>query len=663
VKPGPCLLLFAGLASALSPATARAQTAPADLAQASIEQLMEIRVTSAARKSQRVEDVPAAVYVITRHDIRRSGKVTLPEILRLAPGVQVAQVSASRWAISIRGFNDVYSNKLLVLVDGRSVYTRTFSGVFWDMQDLMVADIDRIEVIRGPGGAVWGANAVNGVINVITRPATDTQGLAVDASVGTLARERVGVRYGGIAGNTAYRVFSQWSGYSNAAQLGARPFDDQWHSLTNGARADWARGADAVLAQAHFTANTTRAGWQELRGVVPGSVPITDGVSHASEVSVQTRWTRTRPTGGVLQVQAFHTATRHDEPIIGVREGTSDVDLQYETALGARNAVVYGGGYRHVRVSVDDTFTLQIGPRQTHTANLFFQDEFAVRPDLAVTLGAKVEYDTLGDWSLLPSARAIWTATPRQHVWASLSRTHRTPALTDRDFRVNLGVIEGPGLPVVYGFSGNPAYQSEELLQAEAGYRVRLGHRATVDASFFTGAYRGLSTNEPQAPSLSLTPGPAHLLAGATLANLLDVRTNGAEVSANWTPRTGWELDASYAFLTVDPTVDAASLDPAAATTDGNAPKHEWLLSSTTWLRPGVQVGASVARVSALGRLSIPAYTRVDARLEFRLTPRLTAAVVGQNLASAQHREFSSDFLYLSSGMPRSARVDLRFEF
>src|SRR5688572_18292657 len=274
-------LLLAGVVFAASPVVARAQIAEPDLANATLEELMDIRVTSAARKSQRAEDVPAAMYVITGRDIRQSGLTTLPEILRLAPGVQVAQVSASKWAVSIRGFNSPYSNKLLVLIDGRSVYSRTFSGVFWDLNDVMVTDIDRIEVIRGPGGVAWGANAVNGVISIITRPATEQQGLDVRVSAGTFARAGMGIRYGGTFGNAAYRVFTQFSDHADSWGEEQRPLTDNWHSAMSGARIDWSRGGHAFLAQSHFATNRTRAGWMALPSLTPGVAPTTDGISHA----------------------------------------------------------------------------------------------------------------------------------------------------------------------------------------------------------------------------------------------------------------------------------------------------------------------------------------------------------------------------------------------
>lgn len=656
------LLLVCLAAGAFPVAVGAQRPPPADLAQATIEELMDMRVTSAARKSQRAEDVAAAMYVITRDDIRRSGLATLPEILRLAPGVQVAQVNASKWAISIRGFGEVYSNKLLVLVDGRSVYTRTFSGVFWDMQDLMVSDIDRIEVIRGPGGVTWGANAVNGVINIITRPAAATPGVALDVSGGTLARERIGVRYGGRFGGADYRVFSQWSGYSDGPSGGAATLADRWHSLTSGLRADWSRGPDAFMAQGHLTTNRARPGWLEP-GLDPGRPPVTDGISHASEASILGRWTRTRADGTVLQVQAYHSRLHRDEPIIAVTELTSDLDVQYETRLGSRHGVVLGGGYRRVDISADEKPTARMGSPTLATANLFFQDEIALRRDVALTLGAKLEYDTLAPVALLPTARVIWEVSPRQRLWAAASRAHRTPALTDRDFRVNLAVLPGPGLPVVVAFVGNPAYGPESLLQTEAGYRVRIGPDAALDVTTFSGAYDGLTTLEPLPPVLETTPAPQHLLSAISGFNLLDTRASGVEINAHWTPLAEWQIEASYALLHVTADVPLASHDLIAAATDGNAPTHQWDLRSTVSVHPGVRLSASIARVGRLRQLQVLAYTRLDARAEWGFNSRLTVAAVGQNLLTARHTEFWRPFLVLTSDVPRSARLDLRWTF
>jgi iron complex outermembrane recepter protein len=656
-------VLFAGVVVAASTVAVRAQGAAPDLANATLEELMNIQVTSAARKSQRAEDVPAAIYVITGRDIRESGLMTLPEVLRLAPGVQVAQVSSSKWAVSIRGFNSPFSNKLLVLIDGRSVYSRAFSGVFWDLQEVMVSDIERIEVIRGPGGVAWGANAVNGVISIMTRPATEQQGLDLRLSAGTFARAGMGIRYGGTVGNAAYRVFSQFSKHADSWPGERSPLSDNWHSSISGVRIDWSRGAHAFLAQGHVATNRTRAGWMALPSLALGAVPATDGVSQANEGSALARWTRTWTSGTALQVQGYHTTTRRDEPIIQFTESTSDIDAQYETRFGSRNSLMFGGGYRHVDVSVDNTVTAQMGAGRIETFNTFLQDEVSVRPGVALTLGSKLEYDTFGGWGVLPSARAIWEASPGQRLWAAVSRTRRTPSNADRTVQLNVGVMPGQGLPVLLATKGNPNFRSERLVQLEVGHRIRLGSTASFETTVFTGSYDDLSTSEPFQPIVELTPAPAHVLAGAMLGNLQTARASGVELNARWNPLARWEIETSYSGLRLTVAPDPASLDALAATADGDAPNHQWHARTTIALRPGVGVGASIWHVGKLHRLAVPAYTRVDANAEFRLNRRLSALLVGQNLSNGNHVEFASQAIFLTSRLPRSARLDLRWEF
>jgi iron complex outermembrane receptor protein len=635
-----------------------------DLANATLEELMDMQVTSAARKSQRAEDVPAAIYVITGRDIRESGLTTLPEILRMAPGVQVAQVSASKWAVSIRGFNSPYSNKLLVLIDGRSVYSRTFSGVFWDLNEVMVSDIDRIEVIRGPGGVAWGANAVNGVISIITRPATEQQGLDVRVSAGTFARAGLGLRYGGTAGSTAYRVFSQFSDHADSWQGEQAHFLDNWRSSTSGARVDWARGPDAIMAQGHFAENRTRAGWVILPSLVLGALPRTDGISHVNETSVLGRWMRTWTSGNILQVQAYHTTMNRDEPIVRFTEASSDLDAQYQTRVGSRHGLVFGGGYRHVDVTSDDTVTAQlVRPGHIQTFNTFLQDEITVRKGVTLTLGTKLEHDTFGGWGVLPSARAIWEATPRQRVWAAASRARRTPSVADRGVQFNLGVMPGEGLPILLATKGSARFRSERLMQLDGGHRLRIGTTASLDTTVFSGSYTDLSTSEPFQPTVELTPAPAHVLAGVTLENMLSARVSGIELDARWHPLPQWELETSYSRLHLTTNPDAGSVDALAALTDGSAPKHQWQARTAITLRPGLQVRASIWRVGRLEQLMVPAYTRLDANAEFRLNRRMTAIVVGQNLTNGNHVEFASQAIFVTSRIPRSARLDLRWEF
>ena len=473
-------VLFALVVFAASTVVVRAQVAAPDLANATLEELMDIQVTSAARKSQRAEDVPAAIYVITGRDIRQSGLMTLPEILRLAPGVQVAQVSASKWAVSIRGFNSPFSNKLLVLIDGRSVYSRAFSGVFWDLNEVMVSDIDRIEVIRGPGGVAWGANAVNGVISIITRPATEQQGLDLRLSAGTFARAGLGIRYGGTFGNAAYRVFSQFSEHADSwpgeriAALRQLALLDERRQGRLVARSQRVSGAGPLRDKPH---EGGMAGAAEPRAGCRA-----DDRWRVARQRGECPWRAGRARGPAAPLSRCRGTTprlRRDEPIIRVhriyqrRRRAVRNEARFPPRSDVRAAGIATSMCRLTTPSPRRWATNRI-----ETFNTFLQDEISVRPGVALTLGSKLEYDTFGGWGVLPSARAIWEASPGQRLWAAVSRTRRTPSNADRTVQLNLGVMPGQGLPILLATKGNPNFRSERLVQLEVGHRIRLGSTA-----------------------------------------------------------------------------------------------------------------------------------------------------------------------------------------
>jgi len=324
-----------------------------DLRLATLEELMKIEVTSASRREQPAEDVPAAVYVIGHDEIRRSGLTSIPELLRLAPGVHVAQINANKWAVSVRGFNGLYSNKLLVLVDGRSIYNPAFATVLWDTEDFLLEDIDRIEVIRGPGGAMWGADAVNGIINIITKSSSSTPGGFVQIGGGTLDAASAAVRYAGTFGGLHYRAFAQGSRHGDGIpQAGAVPASDRWHSVTSGIRADWSQGPNALMLQSSSTHGQQRPLWFNLdpAGIAAGQLGTSD-ISTTHVAHVLGRWTHTRPSGESLQVQAYYDQG-HREETIGVYQRSSwDIDAQYHVTVGARHDLVAGGGYRLIEES------------------------------------------------------------------------------------------------------------------------------------------------------------------------------------------------------------------------------------------------------------------------------------------------------------------------
>ncbi len=654
------LFVLAGLLVAPRPGVAQVP----NLIETSIEDLMKIEVTSASRKEQHAEDVAAALFVITQDDIRRSGMTTIPDLLGLAPGVQVAQINSSNWAVSIRGFNGQFSNKLLVLVDGRSVYKRNFSGVFWDAEDLVIDDIDHIEVIRGPGGAVWGANAVNGVINIVTKTAGDTQGALIRVGGGTLDPMRATARYGGSFGNAAYRVYSQWSDRGDTRLASGMAARDNWNAFTTGARVDWTRGTDEWTVDGSAGAGDGHPRWNFIESPTPGVAPATDNPASFRQGSVLARWTRRGDNGAALQVQSVVAISRRADSVtdhVTDNENTFDTQLQYHTPVGARHDVVAGGGYRFIdSTTTSHSFAIALTPPDSRNAivNLFAQDEIALAGRLHVTLGSKLERDTVSGWNVQPTARLMWQPAPHQHVWFAASRALRTPSNTDLALRINIAVIPGPGAPIVLAVLGNPNYQAEVFQDAEAGYRLELASTLSIDVTAFRGHYTALPTNEPLAPVFEAAPGPPHLVVATQFDNLLQADTAGLEVAARFAPVPAWRLDASYSHFRLTPHPDPSSRDTAAATFGGTAPAHQWQLHSAATLGPRTEIDAALFRTGALRTLDVPAYTRADVRVEVKLTGQFSAVATARNLLDPSHAEYVTGSV-TSTQVPRSASIDL----
>ena len=661
------LLIFASLVLVAGPLPGLAQSRPPDLIQMSIEDLMNIEITSASRKEQPAADVAAAVFVITHEDIRRSGMTTIPDVLRLAPGVQVAQINSNKWAVSIRGFNGLFANKLLVLVDGRSVYNRLFSGVLWDAEDLMLDDIDRIEVIRGPGAAIWGANAMNGVINIITKATAGTQGGLVRVDAGNAARQGA-VRYGGTAGTTPYRVYAQWTGRDESLIVPGTRADDASQSIRTGFRADWATRPDTFMLESGFQAGQARALWPNLDPVTAAREPIVTDPSDSLGAHVLGRWTHKRAGGATLQVQSFANVASRQEPVVDYHRQAFDVDTQYHTALGARQDLVVGAGYRFINERFAGRvagFSLIPDEGRSSLVTAFVQDEiqfFAKR--LAVTLGSQVQYDSDSGAGVQPTARVMWKPRPSQRLWAATSRALRTPSLTDRRIRlVYPGVPTASGLPLIVSLQGNPEAETESLVDAETGYRLEIGTAASIDVTAFMGRYDHLRTQEPSAPSVKFVPSP-HIRVDTLFSNHLEATTRGFEVAGHWMPVRAWRLVGSYTAFHITPRLAATSLDPAAAREDGNAASAQWQLRSV--LSPGSRATVSLAlfHVGELAQLQVAAYTRADVIAEWRFTSRISAVAIGQNLFDPAHFEFGGTAsLLMPTQVPRSASLQLRWTF
>lgn len=640
MRVGRALALVVSLA-----AGSVAQNAPPkDLTEISLEDLMNLQVTSVTRKPQSLSRTGAAVYVITHEDIRRSGRSNIPDLLRMAPGVEVARIDAHTWAISIRGFNYRYSTKVLVLIDGRTVYTPSFSGVYWDQQDVPLEDIERIEVIRGPGGTVWGANAVNGVINIITKRSEDTQGGLIAAGTGSEERAQGLVQYGGTAGSHgSYRVFGRYFKVENSTAADRSPASDGWHGSHGGFRTDWTfSGHDTLTVQGDlYGASEGQTVTTLFSNQLPDFRTFNDTVRVGS-ANLLGRWGHTFSNGSETSLQVYYDRFRR---IDGGTEvlNTGDIDFQYHFRIGSRQDIVAGAGYR----ITDDEYrggpaiALGMGHRRDKLAGTFIQDEVELTNSLSLTLGSKFEHNAYTGFELEPSAQLVWTPSVRQSVWASAARAIRQPSWFDAEARIDVATfpVNGRGFALVQVL-GSHAMEAERLLDFEVGYRTQVNKRLSLAVTAFRSHYSGLQSSEPGTPYFAFAPAPAHLVLPSTFANLAHANNYGVETYANWNLTRRWRLSPGFSFLQMKIGVDPSSHDTSAQSKVGYSPKHQANLRSTLNLPHNLEWDTSASYVGSLGKGPVPSYTRLDTRLGWRVGEGVEFSVAGENLLTPRHFEF-----------------------
>jgi iron complex outermembrane receptor protein len=624
-------------------ATCAHADAPPDLTALSLEELLEVEVTTVSRQSEPLFEASAAVSVLTAEDLRRAGTTSVPDALRMVAGVQVARVTASHWAVSARGFNNQFANKLLVLVDGRSVYTPLFAGVYWDVQDLLLEDIDRIEVVRGPGATLWGANAVNGVINIITRPARDTTGWLVSGGGGTEERAYAALRYGGAWGGAHYRIGAHWfERDAFAQQTGAKAADD-WRVFRAGLRVDAPAGArDSLHVQSTFYDGELGQTFA-LSEPRPPYARVADAQTDVGGGHVLARWSRalSERAGATLQVYYDHTARR--DVFLGETRRTADVDFQHQLGLGARNQLIWGAGFRIIADDLDNGPAVTFDParRTDRVWSAFAQDEITLPADVRLTLGTKLEHNDYTGVEVQPSARVLWRAGERHALWGALARAVRTPSRLEEDARYLLAVFPAPDtLHLV--LLGNRALAADELVAWEAGYRIRPHRTLFLDIAAFYDVYDELGTREPEPPFASDDPPPSHVVVPQRLQNLGFAETAGLEVTASWQATSRWRLAATYSWLDIQLHREPGSQDTNVELAEGSDPTHQVHVRASFDLPGRIELDAALYRVGALlgQRPPIDAYTRVDCRLAWRARPWCDLAVVGQNLLAERHREF-----------------------
>jgi iron complex outermembrane receptor protein len=615
--------IFALCCVAVSPALAAQGDRPPpseDLSNLSIEQLAQIQVRSAMKRPQPLSDAPAAIYVIDHEQIVRSGAVTIPEILRLAPNLQVYQTSPSNWVVTARGLNgdpaaQSFSNKLLVLIDGRTIYTPLFSGVYWDLPDLLPDDIERIEVISGPGATLWGANAVNGVINIVTRNSGSTSGGYVDIDAGTV-QQVAGVRYAGLAGtDLSYRAYARFIRQDAAEVPGDGSAHDGWHRLGGGFRIDWTPGQqDTVTFQGDIfggSENQPGPDLQEISG--------RDLVFH---------WSRDLGRGQQFQLQAFYDRFRRGA---GANSGsffadTYDVDAQHSFALGSRNTVVWGGGARdvHYRISGTPNFFFSPAGRDLFLANIFAQDTFALSEAINLTAGIKAEHDPYVGTSFLPDVRLAIKPNTTTLLWAAVSHAVRSPTPFDEDVHESAA---GGAITL----AGDPNFRTEKLTAYEVGLRAQPIADLSFSLTGFYHRYDDLRTVE-------VGPGPGFNL---YWSNNLAGHSYGVEAWASASPLPWWTLSAGATLLTERLHFkQGATLPQLGAWQNGIDPRHQFTLRSSMDLGRSVMFDLDLRAIGRLHHGDVPAYAELGGRLAWNATDHLTLSLSGQNLLHAHHVEY-----------------------
>ncbi|MDP3853062.1 TonB-dependent siderophore receptor [Phenylobacterium sp.] len=621
-----------------------ASNALAELANLSIEELANIDVSSVSKTTQPLSDAPAAIYVITHDEVIRSGATNIPDILRLAPNLHVAQITASSHAISARGFNGSAADKLLVLIDGRSVYTPFSHGVFWNAQHVLPDDIERVEVISGPGATLWGANAVNGVINIVTRRSTETQGGVLEVGAGDL-EQRASLRYGGPLGEAlTYRVYADGVDFAHGETASGADARDGWRRRQAGFRLDWSGSDKLITLQGDAYRGTEQAAsaHQEISG-------------H----NLIARWTHPTRGGGTLQAQAYYDHLERAVPgRFHNRLSTYDLDVQHSFSWGQAHQVVWGGGYRVTKDHFPITptpprtqFFAPVGRRHALT-NLFVQDTVTLNPALKLTLGLKLEDDPYSGLEALPTARLSWKPTDTSLVWAAVSRAVRAPSRLDRDF-VELTGLSSTSTVRLTGRD----FQPETVIAYELGLRAQPSARSSVSVSTFYNVYDDLR-------SFELTGGRLPIV----FANRMEGETYGVEVWGAYQVTDWWRLSGGANWLRKSLRYEPGASKIVGTQIAGNDPTYQASIRSMMDLGRGVSLDLDLRKIGALPNPASRSYAELGARIAWAVSRSLEISITGANLLNDHHPEFGASSANVQIGAVgvesgRSLFIDLRWGF
>lgn len=627
--------LFTAATIVLVASGVSAQTpAPEELKRLSLEELLRVEISTVMRVPEAASAIPAAVYIITQDDIRRSGATSLPEVLRLAPGVQVAQLDAARYAIGIRGFADRLARSMLVLMDGRAVYSPLFAGTYWEVQDTMLEDIERIEIIRGPGGTLWGANAVNGIINIVTKRAQDTHGTLLSGAVGSELRGPASVRYGSERGATHFRVYGKAfdrEGY-------ASDDFDAWRMGQAGFRADWSLPSSRTL-MVEANAYRTELGQRFNAPLVsPPFNQVTTRDAALSGVNALARFTAPFG-GGEYQFQTYYDRTTRDERPVAETRDTVDFDFQHRRRFARRHQVVWGGGYRVSSGRITATPPTQFFPadRTDNLFTAFAQDDFALVADrLRLVFGTKVEHNAYSGFEIQPAARVMWTINGTNAVFSSVTRAVRTPSRVETDYTTTS--LSNPTVPTFVRLLANDEFVPEELTAYETGYRVRPLPSLYITASAFFNHHRETLSTEVLTPFVETTPAPSRVILPVMFRNGLHGNSHGIELTGDYRLASWWRWTGNYSLVRIQMTRDPGSTDVQELRYERQTPQHQVFLQSSVNFPKGVSMDWMFRHAS---ELPVPAYGTSDLRVAWTPKPRLEIAVIGKNLHDSSHLEWA----------------------
>ncbi len=664
--PGWCLaavLLVVLTTAGTAASEAVQQTVPEDLTTLGLQELLKIKVTSVAKVTSNVSRSPAAIFVLSQDDIRRSGATCIPEALRLVPGVNVARIDANKWAISIRGINSRFFNKLLVLIDGRTVYDPLQAGVYWDAQDTLLEDVERIEIIRGPGAALWGANAVTGVINVITRSCRETRGGLATAIVGNEEKALGSWRFGAALSPTAdYRVWAKGLERDDTVRGDGSAGNDGWSALRAGFRVDWERSKRDLVT---FDGSVWdgKADYETIVGTSAATALTLDrsGIPFSGQF-LRGRWQRTTSPTSDWALQFYYDHGERREltaslTIPGQRD-TYDLDFQRHRRLDDTHDLVWGLGYRLNSDSMENVSFFQVNPlnRDYSVFSAFVQDRIQLDPErLELTLGSRFEHNDFTGFEIQPTARLLWTPNETHTAWAAVSRAVRTPARLEHDLAaLTLAPIAlpprfGGGLaPVILSATSDSDVDSEKLISYELGYRVQAARKLSVDVAAFYERFLDLFGASQAGPAV--LPPPA-LIIPFRLGSTGRGSARGFEVFTSYAASERWKLGLGFSNLSLD-------LNPQSASTT-NSPHRQFQLRSYWNVSRKLELDNFLTFVDKLEGQKVPEYFRFDAQLTWHARPDLDLSLVGQNLFDDSHPEFGAPTTGGSGGIPRLVRTEI----